>query len=158
MGKGRISGLACQLLDLAFVRFICSVLWICFAVFSGAKAASPSPTATMPFEYSEGFLWVQVEVPRSVRPLNFLFDTGAEISVINADTAATLGLSAGKKIYVQGVQATTTGHWPVKLTARAGEVDLPMKYLSLDLSRLSHSCSRPLDGLLGADFIQGKVV
>ena len=90
--------------------------------------------------------------------MNFLFDTGAEISVINADTAAALGLSAGREIYVQGVQAITTGHWPVRLAAKAGNVELPAKYLSLDLSQLSHSCSRPLDGLLGADFIRGKVV
>jgi hypothetical protein len=37
-------------------------------------------------------------------------------------------------------------------------LELPVNYLSLDLSRLAHSCSRPLDGLLGADFIRGKVV
>lgn len=120
--------------------------------------ALATPADPIPFEYAEGFLWVQVEIPQSARQLNFLFDTGAQISVINADTAAALGLSGGEKIHVQGVQATTTGHWPVRLAARAGNVDLPAKYLSLDLSRLAHSCSRPLDGLLGVDFIQGKVV
>ncbi|HEX5399907.1 MAG TPA: retropepsin-like aspartic protease [Verrucomicrobiae bacterium] len=140
------------------MRLFYSVLLVCFAIFGGAQAASPSSTAAIPFQYSEGLLWVQIEVPQSIRPLNFLFDTGAEISVINADTAATLGLSAGRKIQVQGVETITTGHWPVKLSAKAGNVELPAKYLSLDLSQLSHSCSRPLDGLLGADFIKGKVV
>ena len=140
------------------MRIFCSALLICFATFSGAKAASPSQATAIPFEYSEGLLWVQVEAPHSDRPLNFLFDTGAEISVINADTATALGLSAGGKIYVQGVQAITTGHWPVKLAAKAGNMKLPTKYLSLDLSQLAHSCSRPLDGLLGADFIKGKVL
>lgn len=140
------------------MRLFYNALLLCFAVFSGAQAASPSPVAAIPFEYSEGLLWVHIEVPQSIRPLNFLFDTGAEISVINADTAATLGLSAGGKIQVRGVEAITTGHWPVKLAATAGNVELPVKYLSLDLSQLSHSCRRPLDGLLGADFIKGKVV
>lgn len=140
------------------VRHFCSVFLICFAVFSGAEAASPCPVDAIPFEYAEGLLWVKIQVPQSDRPLNFLFDTGAEISVLNADTAASLGLSAGRKIKVQGVQATTTGRWPVRLAARAGNVDLPRKYLSLDLSQLAHSCSRPLDGLVGADFIQGKIV
>ncbi len=134
-----------------------NALWLCLAVVSGAKAGV-SPIAALPFEYAEGFLWVQVEVPQSARPLNFLFDTGAEISVINADTVAALGLAAGSEIQVQGVEATTTGHWPVQLAAKAGGLKLPAKYLSLDLSRLAHSCSRPLDGLLGADFIQGKIV
>lgn len=117
-----------------------------------------SHVISIPFEYSEGLLWVQIEISQSSRPLNFLFDTGAEISVINSDTAVALGLSGGNKIYVQGVQTITTGRWPVKLVAKAGTVKLPAKYLSLDLSQLAHSCSRPLDGLLGADFIKGKVV
>jgi predicted aspartyl protease len=141
-----------------FMRLFYSALWFCFAVIGGAHAASSSPANAIPFEYCEGLLWVQIQIPQSAHPLNFLFDTGAEVSVINADTAAVLGLSAGGKIHVQGVQAATTGHWPVRLAAKAGNVDLPSKYLSLDLSRLAHSCSRPLDGLLGADFIQGKVV
>ncbi|MDD5140603.1 MAG: aspartyl protease family protein [Verrucomicrobiales bacterium] len=140
------------------MSFFWSTVLFCFVLFNEAQAASPTANNGIPFEYSEGFLWVQVEVPQSARPLNFLFDTGAEISVINADTVKALGLSAGKKIHVQGVQATTAGHWPVRLAAKAGNVNLPSKYLSLDLSQLSHSCSRPLDGLLGADFIQGKVV
>jgi hypothetical protein len=140
------------------MRIFSCAIWFCFAVVSGAQAASPLPADALPFEYSEGLLWVQVEIPQSARPLNFLFDTGAEISVINADTVAVLGLSAGEKVQVQGVAATTTGHWPVPLAAQAGGLELPAKYLSLDLSRLAHSCSRPLDGLLGADFMQGKVV
>jgi hypothetical protein len=137
------------------MRFIYSAIWLCFAACLGA---APATTTVVPFEYSEGFLWVQVQTPQSVRPLNFLFDTGAEISVINAATAATLGLTGGRTIQVQGVHETTTGLWPVKLQATAANVDLPAKYLSLDLSQLAHSCTRPLDGLLGADFVEGKVV
>jgi predicted aspartyl protease len=144
--------------SVTFMRLFYSALWFCFAVIGGAHAASSSPANAIPFEYCEGLLWVQIQIPQSAHPLNFLFDTGAEVSVINADTAAVLGLSAGEKIHVQGVQAATTGHWPVRLAAKAGNVDLPSKYLSLDLSRLALSCGRPLDGLLGADFIQGKVV
>jgi hypothetical protein len=51
-----------------------------------------------------------------------------------------------------------TGHWPVKLEATAEGLPLPNKYLALDLSKLADSCGRPLDGLLGADFIRGRVV
>ena len=140
------------------MRLFWSVFLICFVIFCEAKAASPAPVVSIPFEYAEGLLWVQVEVPQSSRPLNFLFDTGAEVSVLNAETTATLGLAGGSEIEVQGVQSVTTGRWPVKLAAKAGQVKLPAKYLSLDLSQLAHSCNRPLDGLLGADFIKGKVV
>jgi hypothetical protein len=136
--------------------FLCAFLF-CFEAFGGMPTAPPSATA-IPFEYCEGLLWIQVQVPQSTRPLNFLFDTGAGVSVINADTARTLGLKTGSRISVQGVHATMTGHWPARLTATAGNIVLPPEYLALDLSKLARSCGRPLDGLLGADFIQGRVV
>lgn len=139
------------------MRFFGSLLLTCVIAFNHAAAAS-MPPASIPFEYSEGLLWVQVTVPQSSRPLNFLFDTGAEVSTLNSETTAALNLNGGWAIDVQGVQSVTTGRWPVKLTAKAGQVKLPSKYLSLDLSRLSHSCKRPLDGLLGADFIKGKTL
>jgi len=120
-------------------------------------AAAPTTTTT-PFEYSEGLLWIKVQVPKSASPLNFLFDTGAGVSVINASTARALGLKTGSRISVQGVDAAMTGNWPTRLPATAGDMALPSEYLALDLSKLSHSCKRPLDGLLGADFIQGRVV
>jgi hypothetical protein len=136
--------------------FLCAFLF-CFEAFGGMQTASPTATA-IPFEYCEGLLWIQVQVPQSTRPLNFLFDTGAGVSVINSDTAKTLGLKTGSRIGVQGVHTTMTGHWPARLTATAGDLVLPSEYLALDLSKLARSCGRPLDGLLGADFIQGRVV
>jgi len=124
----------------------------------GTEAASPPPVNGIPFEVSEGLLWVHVESPQSPRPLNFLFDTGAEVSVINSEAAKALHLTGGRKIHVQGVAAATTGRWPVKWTATAAGVSLPSEYLSLDLSQLAHSCQRPLDGLLGADFFRDQVL
>ncbi|MDE3067540.1 MAG: aspartyl protease family protein [Verrucomicrobiota bacterium] len=112
----------------------------------------------IPFDYRQGFLWIQVRIPQSPWPLHFIFDTGAGVSVINAGTARALGLKAGNRIAVQAVHATLTGHWPVRLAANAGGVALPSEYLALDLSRLARACGRPLDGLLGADFLQGRAV
>jgi hypothetical protein len=141
-----------------FMRLFCGALLFCLAAIGEAHAASSSPVNAIPFEYSEGLLWVQVQVPQSVRPLNFLFDTGADVSVINSGTAKALGLKTGNRINVQGVHTTMTGHWPAWLTAKAGNVVLPSEYLALDLSKLARSCRRPLDGLLGADFVRGRVV
>jgi hypothetical protein len=141
-----------------FMRLFCGALWFCFVTLGEAHAASPSPATAIPFEYCEGLLWVQVQVPQSARPLNFILDTGADVSVINAGTAKALGLKIGSRINVQGVHAAMTGHWPARLTAKAGDLILPSKYLALDLSKLAQSCGRPLDGLLGADFIRGRLV
>ena len=141
-----------------FMRFFCGAFLFCFVVFGRAQAASLSPANAIPFEYCEGLLWVQVQVPQSTRPLNFILDTGADVSVINAGTAKALRLKTGRGISVQGVHATMTGHWPARLTAKAGNMVLPSDYLALDLSKLARSCGRPLDGLLGDDFVRGRVV
>src|ERR1035437_2852333 len=101
--------------SVTFMRLFDSALWFCFAVIGGAHAASSSPANAIPFEYCEGLLWVQIQIPQSAHPLNFLFDTGAEVSIINADTAAALGLAAGRKIRVQRSEEHTSGHWPVRL-------------------------------------------
>ena len=129
-----------------------------FALVGSASGASSTEPDTLPFEYSEGLIWVRVQSPQSARPLNFLLDTGAERSVLNAATAKELGLAAGQPIPVQGVETNTIGRWPVPLAAKAGDLELPERYLALDLSWLASSCARPLDGLLGADVIRGKVV
>ena len=141
-----------------FMRLFYGVFLFCFAALGGAQVVSSSPVNAIPFEYCEGLLWVQVQVPQSARPLNFLFDTGADVSVINAGTAKALGLKTGNRINVQGVHTTMTGHWPTRFVAKAGTVVLPSEYMALDLSKLADSCGRPLDGLLGADFFRGRVV
>jgi len=140
------------------MRLLCGAFLFCFAAFGEAQVVSSPPVNAIPFEYREGFLWIQVQVPQSDRPLNFILDTGADVSAINCGTAKALGLKTGNRINVQGVHATMTGHWPARLTAKAGTAVLPPEYLALDLSKLSESCGRPLDGLLGADFFRDRVV
>jgi hypothetical protein len=90
--------------------------------------------------------------------LNFLLDSGAEVSVINLGAARRLGLKLASKVRVRAVHASLTGHWPQKLTADAGDVALPTEYLALDLSRLSRACERTVDGLIGADFFRARIV
>jgi len=139
------------------VRFLHFALLFCCGV-ACPVWASPSPVAVIPFEYHQGLLWIQVKSEQADRSLQFLFDTGASVSVINSDTAKVLELTGGRAIHVSGVNATAVGQWPVKLSAKAGKMKLPSKYLSLDLSQLGLSCGRPVDGLLGADFLRNRVV
>ena len=117
-----------------------------------------STAAELPFQFREGLLWVEVRVPQSAEPLHFLLDSGASASVVNLGTAARLRLELGPKVSVTAVATTLTGHWPVKLSAKASQLELPGEYLALDLSKLSGACSRSVDGLIGADFFRDRVV
>ncbi len=103
-------------------------------------------------------MWIEVKVPQSEKPLNFLMDTGAGVSVINLNTAKRIGLNLGREVMVHGVQTMLTGYWQERMSARVGDLDLPRAYLAVDLEKLSSSCERPVDGLVGADFFRGRVV
>lgn len=111
-----------------------------------------------PVEFREGLLWVKVKVPESARLLNFLLDTGAEASVMNLQTARELGLSLGRRVGVRGVGVSTDAYWTGTQSATANGVELPDQFLALDLGKLSGSCDRRVDGLVGADFFRGKSV
>jgi hypothetical protein len=120
--------------------------------------AAPVTLAEFPFRFSEGLLWIEVRVPQSDEPLHFLLDTGAGASVMNLSTAKRLGLKLGQKVVVRGVDTTLIGYWEQPLSAKAGTVALPEKYLAVDLGKLSSSCEQTVDGLIGADFFCEHVV
>ena len=120
--------------------------------------AAPVTLAEFPFQFREGLLWVEVTLPQSEKPLNFLLDTGAGVSVINLSTAKRLGIKLGREVTVHGVETMLTGYWQQRMSVKVGNVKLPSEYLAVDLEKLSRSCERPVDGLVGADFFRGRVV
>jgi hypothetical protein len=135
---------------------LCAVL-VFAAVLFRAQAA-PLGAVEFPFKFHDGFLWVEVTVPQSAEPLNFLFDSGASASVVNLKTAQRLKLPLGNPGAVRGVDATTTGFFPQRLMATADKIPLKKDYLAVDLSQLGRACRCCVDGLIGMDFFRGKVV
>jgi hypothetical protein len=123
-----------------------------------AESGRSNTDAEFFLDYREGFVWITVSASKSPSPLNFILDSGAAVSVINGDTAERLGLRDGQMVSVKGVGAMTTGRWPQTLKASIGSVTLPRRYLVVDLCNLQASCSCRIDGLLGADFLEGRVV
>src|SRR5882672_4593694 len=139
------------------VRFwLSAILVISIRLLQAEPMASTS--CELPIQFREGLLWMEVSVPQSKETLHFLVDSGASASVVNLGTARRLGLELGPKVSVTGVATTLTGHYPVKLSAKASRLELPGEYLALDLSKLSGACSRSVDGLIGADFFRDRVV
>lgn len=137
-------------------RRLCALLTLMTALLGGQAAGLPA--VDFPFEFREGLLFVEVSVPQAERPLRFLLDTGAGVSVIHLTTAQRLQLKLGRKVAVQGVGTALSGFWVECPSAKAGEVPLPTRFLALDLSRFSQACERPVDGLIGADFFHHRAV
>ena len=120
--------------------------------------AAPTSLVEFPFEFRDGLLWIQVTISQSEKPLNFLLDTGAGVSVVNLNTAKRIGLKLGQAIPVRGVQTMLTGYWLEQMSAKIGSVQLPHDYLAVDLDKLGKACERPVDGLIGMNFFRGNVV
>jgi len=140
------------------MRLICATItFLFFALKQGH--AQPSPVlAEFPFQLRGGMIWIQVCVPQSVAPLNFMLDSGAQVSVIHLGVARRLGLKLGCAVSVRGVKSSAAGYWTEPLAARMGAVSLPEDFLSVDLGQLSQACGCGVDGLLGADFFKGHIV
>lgn len=114
--------------------------------------------AEIPMEYSNGYLWLKIKPAGEPATLNFILDSGAASSVLDLGVARRLGLNLGARVPVQGVHSRTTAHRVERFNAQAGSVTLPKSLLALDLSMISRTCDRPIDGLLGADFFRGRIV
>ena len=123
-----------------------------------AAVVSGVSRGEFPFEFREGLLWVKVQVPESDRVLSFLLDSGAEVSVVNLETAKELGLTLGRRAEVRGVGVSMDAFWTGTRSAKANDVSLPNRLLALDLGKLSRSCKCCVDGLIGADFFRGRAV
>jgi len=140
------------------MRHLCAILvWLLLGVCRTVSAQNAS--SEIPFEFRDGFLWIDVAVPQSPKPLKFLLDSGAQVSVIDTRTAQRLGVKHGRQVKVEAVGSTTKGFWPQTLNAHAGKVQLPRDYLMLDLQKLSQSCTNArVDGIIGADFFRNRIV
>ena len=124
-----------------------------------ASLWAPAETVReIPFQHCDGFLWVKVCAAGQREPLNFLLDSGASLSVLNSQTARSLNLKLGTRQSVYGVSSQTLAHWISGFKAEVAGITLPKSLLAVDLSTLSKTCHQPIDGLLGADFLRGRIV
>jgi hypothetical protein len=103
-------------------------------------------------------VWLKVRVAGQSAPLNFLLDSGASASVLDLQTARRLGLKLGSRETVQGVQGRCAGYRVSGLNAEVAAIPIARSMLALDFSPVSSGCGNRIDGLLGADFFQGRIV
>jgi hypothetical protein len=133
------------------------VMSACIALRLCGLTATPA-AAEFPFVYRAGFLWVKVSVPGHPEGLNCLFDTGSAASVLNLSVVRSLGLPTGRDVKVRGVRGETTGYWLALPWAKLDEMALAPDFLAIDLGKVSDACDAGVDGLVGADFLRGRVV
>ena len=112
----------------------------------------------VPIELANDLIVLKVRVNGS-RPLHFIFDTGASISVIDPQTAKALGLRAKGKLSLDAtggsVQSGLIG--PVSLSL-AGVTVFKQALATIDLDAFAPLFGYKIDGIIGHDFINNFVV
>lgn len=130
-----------------------------------AAAQSPSyrfsagrSSVRVPIELANNLIVLKVRVNGS-RPLHFIFDTGASISVIDPQSARALGLRAKGKLSLDAtggsVQSGLIGQVSLSLE---GVTVFKQTLATIDLDALAPLFGYKIDGVIGHDFINNFVV
>ena len=112
----------------------------------------------IPFNFADGMVWVEVRVSGKHKPLNFLLDSGAGTTVLDLSAAKRIGIKLGRAENVQGVGGRAVAFRVDDFEASANSVLIAGSVLALDLSGVSAGMHQRIDGLLGADFFQSRIV
>jgi len=126
----------------------------------GAKIALPNgaPYLELPFELTQHHVYVPVQI--GGKTVSFVVDTGAEASVIDAETAKTLGLTGTGSIEARGNGEETVAAQPIprpQLTLSGLPLPLETMY-AVPLRALWPREGRALEGILGHDVLSRFVV
>lgn len=149
---------------LVYLRPFISITACLLMLLAHAAAQSPAyrfaagNSARVPFELASDLIVLKVRVNNS-RPLQFIFDTGASVSVIDPQSAKALGLRAKGKMKLDAtggsVQSGLVG--PVSLSL-AGVTVFRQTLATIDLDSLAPLFGYKIDGIIGHDFINNFVI
>ncbi|MFT5570539.1 MAG: putative aspartyl protease, partial [Cyclobacteriaceae bacterium] len=118
-----------------------------------------SPIVSVPFEMYGDHLFIQLSVDGS-EPLDFIFDTGDGLTVLDIDVAKSLSMNLDHKQQTSSAQGTITGalikHNKVDLGGMIMESNV--KIYATSLSHLEISIGRNVDGIIGYDLIHHHAI
>jgi len=122
------------------------------------RFTSHQSAVRVPIELANDLVVLKVRVNNS-RPLHFIFDTGASISVIDPQSAKALGLRAKGKLDLAAtggsVQSGLIGPVSLSLT---GVTVFNQTLATIDLDAFAPLFGYKIDGIIGHDFINNFVV
>jgi hypothetical protein len=123
---------------------------IAFALIS-AIYTSAQPLTTIPFDLYGDHIFIKVSVDGS-RQLDFIFDTGSGLTVLDNDVAAELKLS-GKEITLNETKTTfeLIKHNTIEINDFLIEKNI--KIYATELDHLEISLGRDFDGIVGYDLM-----
>ncbi|MDA8692922.1 aspartyl protease family protein [Saprospiraceae bacterium] len=134
----------------------------CEAQVLGLELLDDKESITIPFEYKQGFLSLDIRMANL--PLNFLFDTGAEHTILfKKEISDILGFKYEEPLKIAGadlhriITAYITRGIPLQLDNTIS-VDRDIIVLEEDFLYFDQITGESIDGILGARFFRGLIV
>lgn len=124
-----------------------------------ARAQPGNDAIDVPFELNANHIYLRATINGS-KPLWFLLDTGAEMSVVDSTVAAAAGLTSTGSATARGSgEGTMKAGFAQGVTLAVGRaVATGQTVVTLPLDALEPIDGRTIDGILGHDFIAEFVV
>ncbi|WP_405208173.1 aspartyl protease family protein [Aquimarina sp. LLG6339-5] len=109
---------------------------------------------TIPFE-EDGLVFIKVRVNEQEEYLDFVFDTGASIGVLDNTVADRLNIKSNYSQNAQGANGSQTYNIATNQTVKIGTVVFDNSNLVLvDLQKLSQRSGRKIHGIIGYDVLR----
>lgn len=113
----------------------------------------------IPINLIDRLIFIEIKLNNS-EPLNFIFDTGAGITVIDTETASKLNLSSSKEVKIG-----TAGKTLKSKISENNEIFIgknfkldSLELALIDLSHLSKYFKTKVDGIIGVDLLNKAVI
>ena len=127
-----------------------------FIIISGKYFYGQTLVEKVPFELVKNLIFVQVMVNNANEPLNFMFDTGAGITVTDAAVSRKLGLRVSDTLFIGTAGKTIPSQLSEQNQIRLGKhlilENIPIAII--DLSHISTYLKTNVDGIIGNDLLQ----
>lgn len=116
----------------------------------------------IPFRITRGMILVNATIQGSERPMHFILDSGAGETVLAKRAAEELGLTLTQGERIRTVRGTENASRAATIHIRLGTSPNAIRFspapLVVDLSSESRILGTRIDGLLGADFFEGRSI
>lgn len=132
---------------------------IIIAIFSSlAVSMAQSPLTSVPFELYGDHVFVKLKVNNS-RDLDFIFDTGDGLTVLNIETAKELKMLSGADAKTTSAEGEISGKLLKHQRIEINNIELKdIEIYETSLRHLEISIGRKIDGIIGYDMLENYVV
>jgi predicted aspartyl protease len=128
-------------------------------IFTGITLCSAqSPLTSVPFELYGDHVFIKIKVNNS-RDLDFIFDTGDGLTVLNIETAKELGMLSGSDAKTSSAEGEISGKLLKHQKIEINDQELKeIEIYETSLRHLEMSIGRKIDGIIGYDMLENYVI